>query len=838
MQRTFRYTKLKVVVGYLLLLILSIAAIFLIYQQITHLEVEEEGENKSDRKLYMIGNTMAELYEAETLSQVFLQTNSVNSFKKYLHILEKVDAHIDSLKELTNQSAQLIRLDSVSRLLEKKTQNLKTLIQVKQSLIADEFYQKAITHIQSKKDSVQKHKEIRHRMVTTLDSSFVKTEKKKRNFWSWFTSKPAPDTTLQVTISHHSIVDTLNGFTSGQNTDTIVNALKLTWEKLQQKNEDITQKISLAEYRITEQSAHISKQLRRILGEYEKEELDHSFQKIAKREKAVNVTITRIAWISAGSVLLILLFIFFILRDISSGQRYRKELESAKKYTDRLLESREKLMLTVTHDIKSPLGSIIGYIELLCNTPTNERQRYFLKNMQSSAEHILHLVTNLLDFTKLENNQMPIEEISYHPAQLLQEICDSFMPLAHHKKLKLSSHISPELNHHSQGDALRIRQITANLLSNAIKYTDNGSVDLTASIDSSRQQIILEIKDTGSGMTQDEQMFIFKEFTRLKSHATIEGTGLGLPITLKLIQLLRGEIKLDSAPGKGSCFTVRLPFVPTQTDEKPLAASPALSPAIKELLPIERLHILMVDDDPLQLEMASDLLRNQGIRTEITTQPETVIEKLQTDSYDLVLSDIQMPKMNGFELIKNIRESALPIASILPVVALSADSGKTKEDYLQAGFSAYLAKPFTSTQLVEVIAHLTGSIPPTIKHLVSTPKIPQTEGYTLKHILRFTDNDEESLKKIIQSFVTETEQHLALLKEYQAKEQKELSAKLAHKMLPIFRQLETQQIIEFLQLLEQQEKYPLSPNELETTILTVTQKIEELIRRLKEECCV
>ena len=466
------------------------------------------------------------------------------------------------------------------------------------------------------------------------------------------------------------------------------------------------------------------------------------------------------AWLAVIAFLLILFFTFFILRDLSRSQRYRKELEAANRYADQLLKSREKMILTVTHDIKSPLSSVIGYIELLNNTPINERQRYFLKNMRGSSEHILKLIGNLLDLSKLENNKMPVEHIVFNPYHLFQEITDNFMPLAAAKHLELKARFSEDLDKDYSGDALRIRQILTNILSNAVKYTTTGYISFSAET-VNPEKIRLKIQDTGSGMTPEEQKIIFQEFTRLTSHATIEGTGLGLTITLKLIHLLGGEIQLNSTPGKGSCFTILLPLgqcttsSSTASPETPIPPRPGIPASGSP-------KILFIDDDPLQLEMAVGLLANYGIQAEATTSPQHLLNKLASTKYDLLFSDIQMPETNGFDLVKQIRNSLLPNAADLCIVALSADSGRTEKEYLDAGFSAFLSKPFTSGQLTALITHLTGislSGPATTSSSNPAQDI-ERRGYSLKHILQFVDNDREALQKILDSFVLTTREYI------------------------------------------------------------------------------
>ncbi len=819
-----KYTQWKVVVGYSLLFLLSALTAVLIYKQIIQLIVNEESDAYSNRKLFTIGNTITGLYESEAIGNAFIQTGSWTYFKKYQELIEEVETNIDSLRNQTTRLEQILRLDTINNLLNQKIKNLQDIVQVKKSFVPDDFYYKAIASIESGKDTLQEQINIRTRHFTTLDSSYTKVEKKKRH-WLFF-NKTEPDSILKVSISHHTIIDTLNRQSTLQNTDSVVNILKTTWEDVQKQTQDLNRQINRKEYALIQQSTYITDQLKRMLSAFEKEEINNSLQKHQNREETINTMIRIFAWIAAVAFLLVLFFTFFIWRDLSRSQRYRKELESANQYADQLLKSRERMILTVTHDIKSPLSSVIGYIELLTHTATSDRQRYFLKNMRGSSEHILKLIGNLLDLSKLENNKMPVEKIVFNPRQLFQEIADNFLPLAAEKQLTLTAKFSESLNKDYLGDALRIRQIVTNILSNAVKYTHQGSIRFSAQT-INPEKIMLKIQDTGSGMTAEEQKIIFEEFTRLSSHATIEGTGLGLTITLKLIHLLGGEIKLDSQPGKGSCFTILLPLQRAENTLPPAAEQPnetALLPA--PLNPT--LKVLFIDDDPLQLEMAVNLLAQHGIKAESTTDPEELMKRLTANRYDLVFSDIQMPGTNGFDLVKKIRQSTLPYAQELCIVALSADSGRTENEYLQAGFTAFLSKPFSSAQLTKLIQRLTGislTASPSAQTTVSSTETAEGQGYTIKNILPFVDNDREALQKILDSFTTTTREHIEQLQQYQKEKQTATICSLAHKMLPMFRQLEIKEIIPLLEKLEQASKNNLDASailELTTQVIKLT----------------
>ena len=830
MQKWSGHTKIKVVGGYILVFFLTILSSSLIYKQITRLIVNEDAGDDPGRKLYMIGNTVSGLYEAEALGNAYVQTGSEGFFRKYMEIMDETKSNIDSLRQWTSHREQQLRLDTVNNLLDDKIHNLRDISYVKRTFVPEEFYNRAIAHIESGRDTLQEGIDIVKRYITSIDSSYVVSEKKRRR---GLFSRARPDSILKVSTVIQVIVDTIDH--SLQNTDTVVGILRTAWEDVQKQAETFNRQINQKEYSLIRKSAIITEQLERILSEYEKEEIEFEYRRQQRREQTIATVVRIFAWVAVAVFFAIVFFTFFILRDLSRSQRYRRELENANRFAGRLLESREKLILTVTHDIKSPLNSVMGYIELLGNSPIDDRQRYYLKNMEGSARHILNLVNNLLDLSKLENNRMPLEIVVFNAARLFREISDTFMPLAKAKKLELRCEIDGGLNGNYRGDALRVRQVITNILSNAVKYTVEGTVCFTASCSSDDRQVIMKVTDTGTGMTEEEQRMVFQEFMRLKSHSGIEGTGLGLTITMKLIDLLGGHMELQSEPGKGSCFTVILPLEKVDGAVQPSHPEPVAQPVVRNSHGSP--NVLLVDDDPLQLEMVGSILKLAGIRVTKTGNPDEIIRLLETGSYDLLFSDIQMPGINGFELVGKIRSSSLPCAKILPIVALSADPDRQEAEYIQAGFSAYLGKPFTSSQILEVIERFAGlqQMPEcTSAGVAGVCPGMEKPGYTLKNIAQFTDGDPESLKRIMKSFVDSTAGNVGLLRDGLRDRRWDTISGVAHKMLPLFRQLEAVDIIPLLEKMEQFRKHLLTEAEMEKVteeLIAGATELEENIRK-------
>lgn len=826
MKTPFKFTKLKLISGYIMILLLGAIAIIFIYKQTIALTEKGNDEINMQQKLFIIGNTLAKLYEAENIGISFSQTGSQKNFNAYMRLITDIQHNMDTLKHLSVSIEQSTRIDTIHSLLASRIQNLKDLLYVKKYYIPDDFYNKTLEKIELLKDSAGLVPNIRPRIITTIDSSITITEKK-----GWFGIRTKRDSSLRVDTTYHYFIDTL-ALQNKNNTDTLMNIIRDSWSQYRQQKEEIDAEVSRREKAVVASGQNITERLKRIIKELEKEEIEHTRLRLEQQQATTQELTHTISWIAIIACLLVVFFVVLIINDIAQSQRYRKELEAANAYTERLLRNREKLILTVTHDIKSPLSSIIGYIELLNNTPLEDRQHYFLKNMKGSAEHILHLANNLLDFSKLEANKMEVNTVPYSPGRLLQETVDSFLPLAAQKDLELKSDISNALNEHFLGDPMKVRQIVVNILSNAIKYTREGKVSLAAfSPGTKNDYFMIVIKDSGPGMTEEEQELIFKEFTRLapQHNNGAEGTGLGLTITLQLAKLLGGELTLNSKKGEGSTFTVKLPL-----EKAPIQDAATIETHIAPPVMHEGIKAFLVDDDELQLTVNAEYLRKVGITSETCTTPREALSSLEKGEYDIVLSDIQMPEMDGFELVQQIRQSTVEKIKGIPVIALSARADMQEEDYLNAGFSAYLNKPFTPEQLYVRVNKLLGC------DIQFTPaaaavKKNTNASFDLGMIMVFADNDKEAAAQIIQSFISDCVQNFRSLEEYIAAHETENIKKLAHKMLPMFRQLSINRIVPLLVYLERMDIEHPDENKIADTVREIIRDGKQVLEELSEE---
>ena len=644
--------------------------------------------------------------------------------------------------------------------------------------------------------------QVQERIEVKQDTVVV--PRRKRGFFRRLAEAFVPakeDTSIVVNSTFQVIKDTLvNAYNP---TDTIVSVLRSIQDSVTWQRKRLMELLIERAANLRYSNSIITQEINQILRDIEEEEVNASLARLYKKQTLVHAASRKIGLIAVSSILVALLFLALISHDISRSMFYRKQLEKAKLVAENLLRSREKLILTISHDIRAPLSSIMGYIELLQRRHPDARQQYYLENMRSSSDHVLSLVNDLLDYQRLESGQIELHRLPFRVPALFQEIGMSFRPLAEAKNLQLEWVLQPEeMEQVYLGDTIRLRQVVSNLLSNAIKFTDEGKVSLIVSIEqveSYQYALVILVRDTGPGIPYEERERIFGEFARLYGTEQVEGFGLGLSITRKLVQLMHGTLTLESEEGEGSRFKVCVPLplagnqfmtvdMPTK-EADPEEALPTLDPSLAG----QQVTCLLVDDDPLQLALTEELLKQSQVEVVCCTNPRKVCEWLRSRSFAVVITDIQMPQMDGYQLLQMIRESGMEGADRLPVVALSANVGKEQEHYREAGFTAFLNKPFTAAQLISLLNELL------------KVRLEPCAGFAFSSLTAFAGEDSEASLGILRTFIEETHKSIEGLMAARAATDRVEAGRIAHKLIPLFAMLGANSLVQHLRLLEKQD---------------------------------
>ena len=782
---------LKVILGYLLLVAIAVCSVVYIYQIIEQVAGEEEPDSKARQKVYLVTNTLSLLYESEALGQlVGMPQNNVNHFNRTLN---KAHSNMDSLRVLITDSVQLLKIDTIDMLLRQKRLNTRRLLETWKETNTEHLYTINIEKVIAEQDTFIEQKEIKEHVVVKQDT--ILSQKKPRGFFRRLADAFSPsreDTSIIVNTTRQIVTDTLvNVFNPA---DTIASVLKNLQDSVAGQRKLLADQLLERAANLRYNNSIVTRKINQILRDIEEEEVNASLERMQNKQKILRETSLLIAGIAIVSVVIVIIFIFMITRDISKSKYYRMQLEKAKQYAEDLLHSREKMMLTISHDIRAPLSSIIGYIDLLLRRHPDERQQYYLDNMSGSASHILSLVNDLLDFHRLESGKMEIQRVAFSVSALFNEIFTSFRPIAESKDLTFVLNLKEEGTEKLYiGDPIRIRQIVGNLLSNALKFTREGRVVMVVSInalaDNSALLNVL-VSDSGPGIPPEEQERIFGEFTRLSATEKAEGFGLGLSITRKMTVLMGGNLSLKSVVGQGCDFTIELPLTVADVQVLPAAEEEAVSEPELPSFVGRDVYCLLVDDDPLQLALTEEYLRQNHVEVSSCTDPFSVVALLQKTSFDAVITDIQMPGMDGYQLLEIIRNSGIPGTENLPVIALSASVENEHDHYLESGFTGFLNKPFTARQLITLL-----------NKLLST-ELLVTSDFNFDSLTAFAGEDKEASASILKTFVEETTKSNVLLEGTLQDDDREQSAKISHKMVPLFTMLGATSLVEKLRVIE------------------------------------
>ncbi len=514
------------------------------------------------------------------------------------------------------------------------------------------------------------------------------------------------------------------------------------------------------------------------------------------------------------SIILLVFLYLVIQRDIKVKAKNRKHLEETIEQNIALLEMRKNIILTISHDIRAPLNVISGSAELAVDTREKKRRNTHLNNIRIVCRHVVHLLNNLLDVYRLNEAKETRNDVPFNLNALLERIAFGFSHVVNNKGI-LFSHDFTDTDVKLCGDVDRIEQILDNLLSNAVKFTETGTISLNARYNEGK--LLLEVKDTGIGMSEDALSRIFRPFERLGSASNADGFGLGLPITKGLVNLLGGTIDVTSGIDHGSTFRVTLPLkITNETVE-----SESLTIPHPAHLPR---NVLVIDDDAMLLDVIKEMLERNGMNCTVCTTTKDVVKAMRGKDYDLLLSDIQMPGTNGFELLTLLRRSNIGNSRTIPIVAMTARGDRDKEAFLHAGFTDYIYKPFSSSELLGLLSRI------------------KTDGREEKPEVDFSPvlSEVSDKHKALLSFISQSEKDREELDSAIKNDDRQKLREITHRMQPMWELLRMEEpLLAYRTLLKDSETGDKELNEHTRLIIdrtaTLIQAAEAEIKRLTNE---
>ncbi len=799
--------KFKILIVYIVLFGAALFSGAYIFRQMKLITLPEQSVIEESNKIFMISSAINNLYSSEASSRSAILTGKTSEIKKYHQQLDSVNHQIELIKLDVETPELIFKLDTIQQLLQKKKKSFDEIVVFRQKMNSSENYDLAINQIHQAKEQVEKdNKPIIHT-----------TEKEKRSLWGRMVKAwKAESDTIKTTINQPGL------------TDSLARAVERIFEQAAKKENVVQQELLRKEHSLLQENKNLTEQLRFILESVEHNILTASYQKISDSRTLIGNATTNIAWIGTSALITVVLLGWIILNDLNQTQRYRTELEKLNSEKEVLLRSKTMLLATVTHDIQTPLGSVLGFTELLNKTTLTEKQQAYIQNIQYSSQYIVNLVNDLIDFSKLENNKISIEKKIFNFKELIDSTCLPLQQNAINKNISLEWSVDESLNQNYVSDPYRIKQALTNLITNAIKFTQEGTVLI--SITREFEWVEISVSDSGIGIAPNQIDDIFKEFKQ--AHDGIEkkfgGTGLGLNISQRIAELLYGTITVKSTLGQGSTFTLRIPL--QASNKKISKLDNELSD--KDLLFLKEKRLLIIDDDALQLQLMKEVFDPLVKGLTVLNDASLIIETLEKDTYDLILTDIQMPKVDGFELITLLQNH--PTFAAIPIIALSGKRDLSAEDFIELGFTNSHPKPIQIAVLLRMLQSIWGHTVQDISTTAVTYPNDIQALYNLTGLRPFIQDDEIAMKNILQIFVDSTAQNILELREAAKEKDEKVLSDLAHKMLPMFRQLEINTVIPLLEPIEDYQLDYITAADLVAYIDQLEQAVEQVLAVLKK----
>ena len=647
-----QYARNLLTVGYLLITLLIGSIAYTWHREWQEVEALEVGNQQIDEFRKEINRIHIQLIDFSLLGETILEWDNED--------LEHYQAQrmaMDSMLCRFKMTYPAERIDSVRHLLEDKERQMRQIVQVLEQ-------QQAINDKITRQVPVIVQKSVQEQPKKSKRKGFLGIFGKKEE------AKPTATTTMLRSLNRNMIA------------------------------EQQAQSRRLSEHAdsLAARNAELNRQLQGLVVQ-----IDEKVQADLRKREAEIAAMRERSFIQIGGltgfvVLLLIISYIIIHRNITRIKRYKREtaylieqLKQSARQNETLIASRKKAVHTITHELRTPLTAITGYAGLMRKDCNTDKIGMYIQNIQQSTERMREMLNTLLNFFRLDNGK---EQPNVAPCQIsaITHILETeFMPIAMNKELALT------VTNHTDvvvlTDKERILQIGNNLLSNAIKFTENGGVSLMTGYNNSVLTLIVE--DTGTGMTEEEQQRVFGAFERLSNAVAKDGFGLGLSIVERIVAMFGGTIRLDSDKGKGSRFTVEIPM---QTVE-----------ALPEQINQTQIHcnhvfhnVIAIDNDEVLLLMLKEMYAQEGIHCDICTDAAKLMELIRRKEYALLLTDLNMPEINGFELLELLRSSNVGNSKKIPVVVTTASSSCSKEELIERGFAGCLLKPFSISELMEI----------------------------------------------------------------------------------------------------------------------------------------
>lgn len=732
---------MKIFVGYFLLIGLVLTAAALVYMEYRNIECAVQEEEQTAERWKQANRTFETMYDL-AMSELHTFTADKEDYEEYELKNLAAQQMLDSLKRLYPEEKQLERIDSAKSILAEKSLQVLCMMRT----FNDLAHTDSLIECQIREMTLVEQKAIRE---------LKKDSEQKKDSWigRLFKKKSKKQEPVeQATESRTQVVGRLT---------------KLRKE-ISERNEDLRLRMEMQTDSLRLRNEYLNKNFARLMHEFQQASTE---QRAAEMEEMLSIrrhSFFYIAGLTLFGMLLSFVLYNIIHRDIRRRYRERLKLIAWNEEKQEMLEQKERMMMILSHELRSPLAAVMGYAELMQDT-NDTTISTAKRNILRAARMMQGLLNSLLYYYRLSSGKDRVNETLFLPKSIADELESMFLLAAEEKGIDLHADFEGE-NVLVSGDKERILQIGQNLMSNAVKFTEEGGVSLLVRY--AEGTLLLEVCDTGTGISKEEQNAIYEPFSRLANADVKDGFGLGLSITRKLVALLNGDISLESEVCQGTTFRVTLPLsLATETENESHQESFHFS---------KDMRMIAVDDDAVVLKLTQRQLERVGLECDTCQNVEELMERLRKREYDLLLTDIKMPGMNGYELLDLLRCSNIGNSKNIPVLAVTAHISRKEEELVKAGFAGCLYKPFSCDELYAAVRHALREKRKQVKS-----DMDDMEAIDFTPLLANEENGRDMLALLAE----QTRKDMESLRRVHDSHDREALADLTHHLLPVWTML-------------------------------------------------
>ena len=720
--------RLKIVGGYVSLIALFIIASVIVVCKSGNLEENSKRYSENIDRRALSEGAFLQLFDLTQLGgqAAILDSTKIAAYEKKE---KRVMMTLDSMIMTIPDTAQVRRVKEIKQLVSEKKGYLLAIHQdLEQLRDVSGLMQQKMPQI------IRQANRANQQLTDEVSENLKENRHKTTGMFGWLKSKKKANAKTEAENQQ-----ALNR--ARQQTDKILTSLATDIQQSQERSsdqlfqhmEDLVRKESLINEKITQLAQEFN------MEDSQMRKLGSTHLMSHQRE-----TLLLVMWFGFAAFVLAVLFYWLFHRDANRSHRNKMLLEQSDRRNKELLALRQNMMLTVSHDLRSPLTSIMGYADLIAETTKDEKCKQYEEAIKQSSDRMLTLLNTLLSYYRLDTGKDEVDMMPFRVKDVLRTLMAEYEPLAAVKDIVIEGAFTGN-DTVVMGDRKRIIQIGSNLMSNAIKFTKKGSVNI--SVDYRDNTLTIKVQDSGTGMSEEQMKRIFAPFNRLENADTQEGFGLGLSIAKALAELLGGRIEVESHVGFGSLFTVTLPLV--EGDEEVLQRSVMESTTLPE-----GLRIAVLDDDTVVLKMTVEMLAKKKVQVVGCHTVDELFDRMRKNDYDLIITDIMLGGMSGFDLLELLRGANIGNSKTVPMLAMTGRTERSAEDFVKAGFRGCLLKPFSYAELTRAIAN---SINKESQTEGETPKIPNADfGMLLK--------GEKDVNGMLALLVEQTEKEMSELK--------------------------------------------------------------------------